>query len=122
MEKVPVELRGLIRSILVTVVLAALLASSVYFTGLKETLFPTLGKISLILGIFSGACFVAKTYGNKGLFHGISLGIAFFVLMLAVTLFFDASLIDMKDLISSLLLCAASGAVGGILGIGLSSD
>ena len=45
-----------------------------------------------------------------------------FILMLIATVIVDPSLITLRSSIYNLLLCMASGALGGILGIGLSNN
>lgn len=115
-----VELNGLARALVMSLVLCVLSAVAVYYTGLAETVLPTLGKIIIISSIFVGACYVSRLRGSRGLLRGANFGLMFFILMLIATLAFDISLVQMKSFLYSLLLCLASGALGGILGIGLS--
>lgn len=123
MDKIlPVELRGLARAFTVSLILCLLSAAVVYFSGLSEALLTSLGKIILIIGVFCGSCYVTKEYGSKGLVRGLSMGIMFFILMLIATLIFNSSLISFKTFLYTLLICLASGALGGIFGIGLSDN
>lgn len=115
-----IELNGLARALVMSLVLSVGTAVVVYFTGLAETVFPTVGKIVIISSIFVGACYISRLRGSRGLLRGINFGLIFFILMLITTLAFDPSLVQMKSFFYTLLLCLASGALGGVLGIGLS--
>ena len=119
-KMVSVEVRGLGKSLLLSIILCLLLASLVCFTGMKETLLPTLANVIIIISVFWGACYVSKEYGSKGLVRGTAMGLAFFILMIMATLVFDSSLINLKGFAQNLLICLISGALGGIVGIGLS--
>lgn len=119
--KLPVELKGLGLSIVIGVLFCTLVSVAIYYTGLKETLINPLSKAALLISVFSGSCYVSKSYGNKGLVRGISMGIAFFTLMLITTLIASPTHIYLKGFMYTLLACMLSGGIGGILGIGLSN-
>lgn len=119
-KKLPVELKGLGKGLLVSLLLCLLAAPLIYFTGIRETIMPTLGNLILAVGVFWCGCYVSKSYGSKGLVRGISMGLTFFILMLIATFTFNSSLIGFKTFFYNLVLCLAAGGLGGILGIGLS--
>lgn len=119
-RKLSFELIGLGKGLLLSLVLCLLATPVVYFTGIKETLMPTLGNLILAAGIFWCGCYVSKSYGSKGLVRGVSMGLVFFILMLIATFIFNSSLIGFKTFLYTLSLCLAAGGLGGILGIGLS--
>ncbi|WP_054695644.1 TIGR04086 family membrane protein [Syntrophomonas palmitatica] len=119
-KSVSIEIKGLGKSLIVSIVLSLLIAGLVYYSGIKETLLPTLANIVLIISVFWGACYVSKDYGSKGLVRGLAMGVAFFILMLIATFVFDSSLVSTKAFVSNLFICLISGALGGIVGIGLS--
>ena len=121
-ERIPIEIKGLGKSLLLALLLGTLISVVVYYTGLKETLLSPLAKLVLVISVFSGGCYVSKAHGNKGLVRGVSLGIMFFTLMLIATLAFNSSLIDLKGFLYTLGVCIVSGGIGGILGIGLSNN
>lgn len=121
-KKIPVELCGLGSAAGLSLILCLLSATIIYFTSLSEELLACVGKIILIVAVFWGGCYVSKAHGSKGLVRGISMGIVFFILMLAATLICNAALISLKTFFYTLFICIASGAVGGILGIGLSDN
>lgn len=115
-----IEVKGLGRGLLVSLVLSLLTALVVYFSGLKETILPLLGNIILIISVFWVGCYVSRQHGSKGLVRGITMGILFFILMLIATYIFNSSLISLKSFMQALAICVFSGALGGITGIGLS--
>jgi len=114
------ELKGLGHGLLVSVVLALTSAVIVYYSGIRETILPMLGNIILIISVFWAGCYVSRQYGSRGLVRGIAMGIVCFVLILIATYIFNPSLISLKAFMQSLAVCVFSGALGGIVGIGLS--
>jgi len=117
-----IELSGLGKILLVSMILCLVSATIIYYSGLRETLLASLGKLILIVSVFIGGCHVSKAYGSKGLVRGISTGIIFFIIMLIATIIFNSSIICVKTFIYTLLVCVISGGLGGILGIGLSEN
>ena len=122
MKKLPAELKGLGIAILMGIVLCTLAATVVYFTELSETILNPLGNLVMVLSVFTGGCIVSKSYGNKGLIRGTSLGIMFFILMLITTLIASSGQIYFTGFLYTLLACIVSGGLGGILGIGLNEN
>lgn len=114
------ELRGLILSGLIALVLGSFLAVLVYITPLRETLLDSLANLIMIIAVFAGGSYVAKTRGSRGLIGGMTLGILFFVLMFILTLIFSPSLPGFKSFLQNFFFCLISGALGGIFGIGMS--
>ena len=122
LKNLSIELVGLGKALVASVVLSLLGTVLIYYTGLAETLFAPLGNVIMVISIFLGACHVSKARGSKGLLRGINMGVAFFILMFIATLVFNPSLISMKTTLLTLLMCAVSGGLGGILGVGLSNN
>jgi len=116
-----VELKGLFLSCAVAAILGILAAAVVYFSPLKETVLDTLVNLILIIAVFVGGSYVAKTRGSRGLIGGTTLGIMFFVVMFLVTLIFSPNLPDFESFLQHLCVCLVAGALGGIFGIGLAS-
>ncbi len=121
-KNLSIEVKGLGRGLVVSLVLCLVSAAAVYYSGLKETLLPSLGNIIMIISVFWAGCYVSREHGSKGLVRGISMGLLFFILMLIATYGFNPSLIGLKSFLQSLCICIFSGALGGIAGIGLSEN
>ncbi|MGR6835846.1 TIGR04086 family membrane protein [Syntrophomonas erecta] len=115
----PIEIKAIGKALIISVLLCLVSGIVVYYSGLQETLLPSLGKIILIISVFWAGCYVSRNYGSKGLVRGISMGIIFFILMLIASLAFNSS-ISFKNFLFTMIICVISGALGGILGIGLS--
>lgn len=117
-----VELKILGRTLLLSALLALISGVIVYYTPLPESLLSPLGKIILIFTIFIAGCLVSKAYGSKGLVRGMSMGIIYFILVLAFTFIFDPSIVSFKIFLAALLTALTAGGLGGILGIGLTDN
>jgi putative membrane protein (TIGR04086 family) len=121
-KNLSIELNGLARAILLSLLLAAAAAVVVYYTNLSEELFGLMAQLILALGVFTGAAYVAKVRASRGLVRGLNFGVMIFILMLIATVAISPGLLSLKGSLYNLLLCLASGALGGILGIGLSNN
>lgn len=117
-----IELRAIVRAILFSLLLGLIAATVVYFSSLSEELLPALGKGILILSVFLAACQVSRHHGSKGLIRGLSIGVFFFIIMLIATIIFDSSLLTLKTISYTLLLCLLAGGAGGIMGIGINGN
>lgn len=120
LAKLPIELKALFYSLLIALLLSVLFAALLCFTGLKGSALYAMAKITLVVSVFMGGCYVSKRYASKGLIHGFSMGVLFFTFLLILSLIVDPNYIDIKTLLTNLALCLVSGGAGGILGIGLS--
>ena len=114
------ELKTMIKTLSFSLVLALITGTIVYYTSLNEALLSSLGKVILIFTVFMTGCSVSKSYGNKGLVRGMTMGTVYFILILIATLVFIPSLLSFASVVYTLLICLAAGGLGGILGIGLS--
>lgn len=120
--KASVELKIITKALGWSLLLCLLSATLVYYTGIKETVLPSLGQLILILTVFGAGCSVSRQYGSKGLVRGITIGLAFFILMLIGTMALNSELISFKSFLITLGITIAAGGLGGILGIGLSES
>jgi len=118
-KKIMFDLKSLSWAALISLLLCTLSAAVIYYTDLSETLLKPLSTAVLILSILPGGFYAGKVYGSKGFLHGSRIGLWSFVLILAATLLLRGlETTGIKEIISTLLICCVSGAVGGILGIG----
>lgn len=121
-DKVPIEVKGLIKALLLGMITCVVLAGVIYFSSLQETLLAPLGKLILTASVFYAGCYASKEYGNKGLIRGITMGVLFFIVMLIASLIFHAVPIRTGNFFTALATCVGAGAIGGIIGLGLSPD
>ena len=120
MVKIPAELKGLGIALAMGIILCTLAAAVVYYTGIQETVLNFLGKAIMVLSVFTGGAVVAKTYGNRGLARGSTLGLMFFIVMLITTFLAQPTHIYIMGFIYTLTACLVAGALGGVLGVGIS--
>ncbi|CFW97505.1 Protein of unknown function DUF3792, transmembrane [Syntrophomonas zehnderi OL-4] len=121
-DKLPIELKGLFKSFMFGALLCIAIGGVIYYSGLQETLLAPLGKLTLVITVFYAGCYASKSYGNKGLIRGITMGVLYFILLIIASLIFQASPIDLTSFFVNLAICAGAGVFGGILGIGLSDN
>lgn len=121
-EKLPIELKGLLKSMLLGMISCVVLAGIVYYSNLTEALLAPLGKLVLIASVFYAGCYSSKSYGNKGLIRGITMGVLIFIVLIIASLIFHAVPISFASFFTVLAICVGAGAIGGIFGIGLSDN
>lgn len=121
-KSLSIEIMSLIKTLAFSFILALIAGTVVYYTSLEESLLSTLGKIIMIITIFTGGCLVSKFHGNKGLVRGLMMGTAYFIIILTATFLFVPALINLPQVIYTLLIALAAGGLGGILGIGLAGN
>ncbi len=121
--KNPVNFVAVLKGILVAIAICLLLSigTGVFYhvTSVSEETLLLSTVFIIAISVFSGSLAAGKGAGNKGLYNGLAVGLFFF---LAVWLF--SGLIfpghSMLSIIYKLLITLTAGAVGGIIGVGLS--
>lgn len=111
--------RGLLVALAVAIVLSLLSTLLLHFTNVSERFLPWIAAFILFISVFFGGGLAAARVGGKGLFHGLLVGLGFFILMwvLGTLLFPGPSTVI--GLIEKFVLTVAAGALGGILGVSL---
>jgi putative membrane protein (TIGR04086 family) len=117
-----IELKGLLRSLLYGMIACIIASAVMYFSSIQESLSAVIGRLILIASVFYAAGYVTKSYGNKGLIRGITMGVMFYIVLLIASLIFHQTRIDVQSYLLNLLICLGSGAIGGILGLGLNNN
>lgn len=112
--------KGVLIALVITVLGSALLSVVYQMTGVAEKTLPATSVVLFYLSILIGSFLAARDAGSRGLLHGIVVAILFMLLgLLLAGLFFD-----FKTAAGNLLLrgglSGIAGAVGGVLGVGLS--
>lgn len=110
-------LRGTMLVLIIMVVLSALAGLIYYLSSLSEKTIPLAAIVILFTSIFLGGFFGARQAGCKGLFHGLAVGAASFLLIFVITLLLLPGGIILKSLLSKIILSLIAGSLGGILGV-----
>lgn len=110
-------LLGTVLAVIVAALLIVLGGTTLYFSPATEKWIPAVGLLIFFLSIFSGSFFAAKKAGTKGLFHGLGVGMMFFLICILLGVFMDADILGLafgKKFVITLL----AGSLGGIWGVG----
>lgn len=119
MIKASAVLKGILTAVAVSLILSAIIGVVYHFSSITGAAIPWLTVVILAVGAFSGALITGKDVGNKGLYYGLATGLVFFlVILLAAKLFMPGQ--SALGIVYKLLITAAAGTVGGIIGVGLS--
>jgi len=107
---------GLLYAAVVACISTVLLSLLLAMTGLKEQSLPVYVYFVHGVSVFVGGFITAKRSGAKGWYRGGLLGVVYGILVSLISyLGFDAKLT--KDTLMFLLICFATGAFGGMLGV-----
>ncbi len=111
------DFQALLRIIFFAVVLSAFFALVVYFTPLSENAMRFFSFITLFVSVFMGARYAAWRIRNRGLLHGLRVGLVFFLLMTIATFLFRQQALDTSEILPTLGLVLVASAAGGIVGV-----
>jgi putative membrane protein (TIGR04086 family) len=118
-----VNVAAVINGTLLTVAVSLLLSTGAgavyYFSSITEQTLPWSAVVILAVSAFTGSLVAGRKAGNKGLYHGLSVGVLFFFsvwLASGVLMPGQAALGILYKLVISL----SAGAAGGVMGVGLS--
>ncbi|MEN3005148.1 TIGR04086 family membrane protein [Dehalobacterium formicoaceticum] len=107
-------LRGLMITYLLIILLSLLSGFVFYFSPLNEQWMQPLGVIITAAALFFGGRIAAQTAGNKGMIHGLTIGVTFVIISLLLSLGSDISwsALAMKSVYAVL-----ASIIGGITGV-----
>lgn len=101
---------------LVTLALLLLLAFVLYRTDAPEMLFQIWLIAVYVVSGFLGGFLIGKRTKSRKFLWGLGVGLAYFGILFAVSLVLHRGLDgDAAHLVTTLILCAASGTVGGMV-------
>lgn len=117
MEKKAVDiLKALLCAYVMTGILLLILTVLLYKAGLNEENINAGIILTYVISTFSGGFVIGKLAGVKKFLWGLLLGIMYFVLLLLISLGIYHSLqSDMMNLVTTFLLCAGGGMLGGMV-------
>ncbi len=113
--------RGALITLIVSLIFSIFLGLIYYLTGLSETSLPWTASGILCLSVLIGSGYAAAKARVKGLYHGIGTAIIYFILVWIIAALFLPSIITLAGFGSKFALTVICGAVGGMLGVSLSS-
>lgn len=93
-----------------------LFAALLFFTEIGETLTPLFATLSVAIGIFFSAYFIARKTAKKGFLIGAIAGITVFVLITIISFILDDGTVTSNTLFH-LVIFILSGLIGGITGV-----
>lgn len=112
--------KGLLLSLIITIVLLMVFSLLLTFTSLREAKLPLLNNIAMIISIVVGSIYVAIKIKENGWLNGGILGLVYFIIILLFNLLFLKSFDSKLIMTTKLLLSTIIGFIGGIIGINIS--
>lgn len=111
--------KGMLLALALSIIFSVLSGLIYHLTSIPEHTLPWAAALILGASACGGAASAGRNAGNKGLYHGILVGLLFFLAVwLAAGLFMpgQAVLSNLQKFIITLV----AGSLGGIIGVGLS--
>lgn len=114
-------LRGTLGALVVSFSGSVFLGAGLYFTNLAEGILPWFSAGLFFFSVLVGAWLAAYRAGKGGLWHGLGVALLFclFSFLLTATVL-PVPLLPTSSLVQKLVLAAAAGVLGGMLGVGSS--
>ena len=109
-------LKSLLCAYIVTGILLLILTLLLYKAGLSEENINAGIILTYVISTFSGGFVIGKLIGVKKFLWGLLLGVLYFVLLMLISLGIYHSLqSDVVNLVTTFLLCAGGGMLGGMI-------
>lgn len=104
-------------SLIVTIMLCGIFALLVYLWQIEESTARVVGFAFMLVSVLFGAYVLAKNVEHSGLLNGLIMALEYFLVILFLSFLINGRIsISVRD-ITRLVTVAASGMLGGILGI-----
>ena len=111
--------RGAAMAVAISFAGSLILGTVYHFSDIMESTLPLGISIILLMAVFGGGFSAAKRAGNRGLFHGLGVGVVIFILIWILMALFLPAGVTFIPLVQKLLICLLGGALGGVIGIAL---
>lgn len=115
-SKTFIFIKGALIGVAVTLIMMLLFAVIMYAVSLERALAAPLATVSLAVGTFFAAFYVAAKMGNKGYLIGLITGIAVFAAITLVSLLIDRSGLTLNTLFHFIIIMLSS-FIGGVVGV-----
>ena len=121
MEMIKEYSKTLFISICMGLVLVCLSACIMTYTNINDTMMPILVYTSVGVGVFAGSAMLGRKVKEKGYLYGALFGCIFFSIIYIFTVVSFKGFFANATAGIYLLTSLVSGAIGGILGVNMSS-
>jgi len=111
--------RGLVWALVATILLGIIISLLLQYTSLSESLLGSYSTFIFFISMLVGSTIGARAAGNKGLLHGLSITLLYWILTLIIGIIWNPEALTMIFLAKRLGFTLAAGVLGGIIGIGL---
>ena len=115
-------IRGFTWSLVISVVLAFVISLVLHFTSVSEVFLPSFATLIFFLSILLGSTICAKHAGNKGLIHGLLVGLVYLMVTFIFSIFLSSDPFSWVMLAKKITYTLIAGSLGGIIGIGLANN
>jgi putative membrane protein (TIGR04086 family) len=112
--------KGLLAAIIITILGSALSGIIYHATALSEQTLPLVSSSLFYFSIFVGSIFAAREAGYKGLVHGIGVALLFVLFGWLLSNLFLHVKATFLVVLQKMIISLVTGALGGVLGVGLS--
>lgn len=115
-------IRGFTWSLIISVVLSFIISLILHFTSISEAFLPAFATLIFFLSILLGSTICAKQAGNRGLIHGLIVAFIYLFLSLILSVLISSDPFSWVMFAKKIAYTILAGALGGIIGIGLTNN
>lgn len=112
---------GTLVTLVISLVLSILAGIVYYLSSLSEGTLSWMGYAILCISILAGGGYASVRAGAKGLYHGLGVGLLFFIIAWLIAGIILPGNIFLTGFMLKLTLALISGAAGGIIGVTFAS-
>lgn len=109
--------RGTAVTLGVSLGLSVVAGLTYYFSHLSESTLPWLSAVILFLSVTCGSGYASRKAGSRGLYHGVAVGLMFFILIWLLAALFLPGKVLLLGAAAKLAISLVAGAIGGVLGV-----
>lgn len=111
--------RGIIRGYTLSLILFLVFGLLLTFTNMGEGAMSLITTLVLILGVAYSGIYTVTNIGSRGWLHGGVAGLVFILLLVFFSKMFIAEYSLDRIVLYRILICAATGSIGGMIGINI---
>ena len=108
---------GTLYALLAAIIFTIVLGIIFHYTSLSEVYLNNLSLAALIISVFLGGKYAAKSAGEKGLLQGLSVGFFFILIVAILTALLRPEQFIVQAVVKKTLYTFLAGGLGGVIGI-----
>ena len=118
-DKLFMVFKSVILALIISLICIIIYAIVLSITPVSDNTMSLITQVISMISILAAGIYCGKNIGVKGWLYGLSVGIIYIIILIPISMLLGETLTFDKYLLARLLMAAAVGLIGGIIGVNI---